>query len=210
MCSGSYHCTVMQFRNIFTGVHDVTITLHCVLVWICATFEVLYNTNGEWYWFVQWYKISHSVKDQYSIQLGFALLNRTSIFRRMRNFVPLHDQPFTICIKWCPTCHYGHSPWRPDCGCRDRRWCVGGRQSWVPSWCRHLPSPWTGRTPSRGLYSPRSHRPWLPAFTHTHTQQEKIIIYEDSEYLIDLIVWVIIKWEVNFCREENTIYSFIN
>ena len=33
---------------------------------ILLNFEVLYNTNSEWYWFVQWYKILHSVKDQHS------------------------------------------------------------------------------------------------------------------------------------------------
>ena len=59
---------------------------------------MLYNTNGEWYWFVQWYKISHLVKDWHSIQLGFTSLNRTSIFHLMRNLVPLHDQPFAICM----------------------------------------------------------------------------------------------------------------
>ena len=42
-------------------------------------------------------KISHSMEDQHSIQLGFASLNRT-IFHLMRNLVPLHDQPLAICI----------------------------------------------------------------------------------------------------------------
>ena len=49
-------------------------------------------------WCVQWYDISHSVKDRHSIQLGFASLNRTSIFHLMRNLVPLHGQPLAICI----------------------------------------------------------------------------------------------------------------
>ena len=41
------------------------------------------------------------VKDWHSIQLGFASLNRTSIFHLMRNLVPLHDQPLAICILTC-------------------------------------------------------------------------------------------------------------
>ena len=42
--------------------------------------------------------ISHSVKDQHSIQLDFASLNRTSTFHLMQNLVPFHDLPFAICI----------------------------------------------------------------------------------------------------------------
>ena len=38
------------------------------------------------------------VKDQHSIQLGFTSLNRTSIFHLMQNLIPLHDQPFAICV----------------------------------------------------------------------------------------------------------------
>ena len=38
------------------------------------------------------------MKDRHSIQLGFASLNRTSIFHLMQNLVPLHDQPLAICI----------------------------------------------------------------------------------------------------------------
>ena len=49
-------------------------------------------------WFVQWYKILHSVKDQCSIQLGFTLLNKAFVFNLMQNLVPLHSWPFTICI----------------------------------------------------------------------------------------------------------------
>ena len=64
---------------------------------------MLYNTNGEWYWFVQWYKISHSVKDQHSIHLGSPLLNRTPIFHLMQNIMPLHDLPFAICIPFRTT-----------------------------------------------------------------------------------------------------------
>ena len=53
----------------------------------CCTTEM---ANG--FWSVQWYNISHSVKD------WFASLNRTSIVHLMRNLVPLHDQPLAICI----------------------------------------------------------------------------------------------------------------
>ena len=45
-------------------------------IWITFFWYALYNTNGDWYGFVQWYKILHS------IQRGFASLNRTSIFLR--------------------------------------------------------------------------------------------------------------------------------
>ena len=53
-----------------------------------------------WYCFLQWYKISHSVNDQHSIQLGFASLNRTSIFHLMQNLIPSLDLhvPFAICM----------------------------------------------------------------------------------------------------------------
>ena len=55
-------------------------------------------------WFVQWYKISHLVKDQHFIQLGFASLNRTSIFHLMQNLVRLHNLPFAICILFNRLC----------------------------------------------------------------------------------------------------------
>ena len=32
------------------------------------------------------------------IQLGFASLNRTSIFYLMQNLIPSHELPFAICI----------------------------------------------------------------------------------------------------------------
>ena len=38
---------------------------------------MLYKTNNECLSFVRWYIYFHSVKDESSIQLGFALLNRT-------------------------------------------------------------------------------------------------------------------------------------
>ena len=48
---------------------------------------------------MQWYEISHEVKDWCSIQRGEAELNRTSIFHRMRNIVPLHrSKPLAICV----------------------------------------------------------------------------------------------------------------
>ena len=56
---------------------------------------------------MKWYEISHEVKDWCSIQRGEAPgggggeaeLNRTSIFHRMRNIVPLHrSKPLAICV----------------------------------------------------------------------------------------------------------------
>ena len=34
--SCTMHCTVLQLRNILSSAHDVTISLGCILVWICA------------------------------------------------------------------------------------------------------------------------------------------------------------------------------
>ena len=70
-------------------------------------------------WCMQWYDILHSVKNRHSIQLGFASLNRTSIFHLMRNLVPLHDQPLAICIPFHdheivpPTLFHGPCVTRP-------------------------------------------------------------------------------------------------
>ena len=55
-------------------------------------------TSGKWL-IVQWYEISHKVKDWCSIQRGEAELNRISIFHRMQTLVPLHESiPFAICV----------------------------------------------------------------------------------------------------------------
>ena len=38
---------------------------------------MLYETNNECFSFVRWYRYFHSVKEECSIQFGFASLNRT-------------------------------------------------------------------------------------------------------------------------------------
>ena len=50
---------------------------------ISLKFKV-FNASCEWYWIVQWYEISHSMRDWCSIQLGFASLDK------------MH-QSFTLC-----------------------------------------------------------------------------------------------------------------
>ena len=190
-CAVTYHVT---------GVHAVTITLRCVLVWICTifisrtkfcfcewnmrhslvahwlyiarrkkkndiwltvthgtrflsiwfklTFEVLYTTNSEWYWFVHWNKILHSVKDQHSIQLGFASLIRTSICHLMQNLVT-----FTICI---PSLNFVLPDWASTPSCTwwtPRPWASS---SSTASWTR---SPATGPTASSPTSSARSTAP---------------------------------------------------
>ena len=72
-------------------------------------------------WCVQWYNISHSVKDWHSIQLGFASLNRTPIFHLMRNLVPLHDQPLAICIRFAEEKNIRNVKWTNECTCRPTR-----------------------------------------------------------------------------------------
>ena len=77
--------------------------------------------------------------------LGFASLNRTSIFHLMRNLVPFHDQPLAICVlyivctlllclyagEWIDTYHRSRSCFWQDC-----EECVINRHVLKVEWCQ--------------------------------------------------------------------------